>query len=348
MLALVVLESLREAKPRIAKTHIRAVVSAAGDAIESEHGENLKRRIVDCARRPRVAGQLTARTVVRLRAENPGAGRVDLPIVSDYVADDVVGECRHDVVAGCVKSLREMRRAVESFLLTGVRNEDHRCFETAREMLREYARELHDGRSARPIVVGAGRILRRLESRQRPKISARADARIVMAAHHQHSRSVPARQPGDHIDDIDHRVLWVTAHLHHCRIVLDAKTSATRPAVSLQLAEQIPARRANSPGVAQRIAHRVAGAEGNERRVRCPDLRGRDVSDGGNERRIADEAERHIGCNCGSHGHGTDRVHDADVSRPDLGRRRRRTRCSDQNNGGEKAERASWHVILSE
>src|SRR5450756_171447 len=135
MLALVVLESLREARPRIAKTHIRAVVSAAGDAVESEHGENLKRRIVDCARRPRVAGQLTARTVVRLRAENPGAGRVDLPIVSDYVADDVVGECRHDVVAGCVKSLREMRRAVESFLLAGVRNEDHRCFVTAREML---------------------------------------------------------------------------------------------------------------------------------------------------------------------------------------------------------------------
>src|SRR5450759_578019 len=112
MLALVVLEPLRETKPRIAKTHIRAVVSSARDAIEPEHGENLERRVVNRSRRPGVARELPARTVLRLRAENSGAGRVHLAIVSDYVAHDVVGESRNDLVACRVQSLREVRRAV--------------------------------------------------------------------------------------------------------------------------------------------------------------------------------------------------------------------------------------------
>src|SRR6266566_4183226 len=130
-------------------------------------------------------------------------------------------------------------------------------------MLREYAGELDDGRSTGRIVVRARRVLRRFESRHRAKIGARADARIVMSAHHQDPRRIPARQPGDDVDDVDERALRVTADLHHRGIVFYAKTSATSVAVSRELVEEIPARRADSAAVAQRVAHRVASAEGN-------------------------------------------------------------------------------------
>src|SRR6266576_4162705 len=113
MLALVVLESLREAKPRIAQTHVRTVVAAARDAIESEHGENLKRRIVDRSRRPRVARQLSARSVVRFSAKDSDARRIDASIFCYYVADDVVRKCRDDLVARGMEALREVCRAVE-------------------------------------------------------------------------------------------------------------------------------------------------------------------------------------------------------------------------------------------
>ena len=85
-----------------------------------------------------------------------------------------------------------------------------------------------------------------------------------MPAHHQHPRRIPARKPGDDVHDVDRRTLRVTADLHHRWVVLDAETSTARGAVSLQLVEQIPARRADSPSVAQRVAHRVARPERNE------------------------------------------------------------------------------------
>jgi len=106
-------------------------------------------------------------------------------------------------------------------------------------MYRENARELDDGGGTGSIVVGARCVLCRLESRQRPKITARTDARIVMASHHQHPRGVAARQPREHIDDVDHWPLGMTPHLHHCGIVLDAETPAARFAVAIQLVEQI-------------------------------------------------------------------------------------------------------------
>src|SRR5258708_26920155 len=90
MLALVVLEPLGEAKSRITQTHVRTVVSAARDAIQSEHGKNLKRRIVNRSCRPRVARQLSARSVVRFGAKDSDARRIDASIFRHYVADAAV------------------------------------------------------------------------------------------------------------------------------------------------------------------------------------------------------------------------------------------------------------------
>jgi hypothetical protein len=100
MLALVVLEPLRETKSRIAEAHIGAMVATSGDAVESEDRENLERRIVDRACSPGVARELSAGSVVRLGAKDPDARRVDASILGDYVADHIIRKRGDDLVAG--------------------------------------------------------------------------------------------------------------------------------------------------------------------------------------------------------------------------------------------------------
>src|ERR1700682_1991934 len=108
MLALVILESFREAQTGISKTHERTVVTPTRDAIEAEHRKNSKSRVVDRSGRPSVPRKFAARSVVGIGTENPDARRIDCAIIGDDIADDVVRERGHDLVTCGVKPLGEM------------------------------------------------------------------------------------------------------------------------------------------------------------------------------------------------------------------------------------------------
>src|SRR5437762_11492490 len=111
-----------------------------------------------------------------------------------------------------------MRRSVQSLFLAGVGDEDDGRLEATWKMLREHARELDYGRSARSIVVGAGCILGCLEAGKRSEIATRADTRVIVPTHHHYARGVASREPRQHVHDVDHRSLRMAAHLHHRRI----------------------------------------------------------------------------------------------------------------------------------
>ena len=82
-----------------------------------------------------------------------------------------------------------------------------------------------------------------------------------MAAHHHDARCVATRQPGDDVHDIDGRSLGMSAHLHQCRVVLDAQTAAARFAITGELLEQIAPCRADAARAAQRVAHGMTSSE---------------------------------------------------------------------------------------
>src|SRR5882762_2898318 len=157
MLALVILESFREAQTGISKTHIRAVVAATGDAIEAEHRKNSKSRVVDRSGCPGVPRELAAWSVIGIGTKNPDAGRIDSAVVGDDIADDVVGERGHDLVTRGVKPLSEMRGAVQALLLSRVGDKDHRCREPAGKAVREHPGQLDNRGCAGAVIVGARR-----------------------------------------------------------------------------------------------------------------------------------------------------------------------------------------------
>src|ERR1700674_1963329 len=105
-----------------------------------------------------------------------------------------------------------MGRAVEALLLAGIGREDHRSREPAWKTAREYAPKLHYRGWSGAVIICSWRILRRLEARERAEIRARAYARVVMSAHHQHTTRVAARQPGENVDDVHHRMVQMPAH----------------------------------------------------------------------------------------------------------------------------------------
>src|SRR3954462_7169522 len=106
-----------------------------------------------------------------------------------------------------MQTLREMSGSIKSLFLARVRYEEHRCLESLGKMLREHAGELDHRRRARPVVVGAGRILGRLEARQRPEVGARATAGVVVAAHDDDAAGVASREPGLYVDDVHLRTV---------------------------------------------------------------------------------------------------------------------------------------------
>ena len=130
------------------------MIPAARDAIETKYRNDRKCRVIQRTDRPCVASELAAGAVVGISAKDPDAGRVDLPIVSDDIPDNVVGDGAGDFVLRIVQALREMRRAQQS----GVKREDERRLESFRIAFRESASELHDCCCPRPVVVGTGRI----------------------------------------------------------------------------------------------------------------------------------------------------------------------------------------------
>src|SRR2546423_3905294 len=137
MLSLVVLQALGEAETGVAEAHERAVISTARDAVQPEHGQNAEARIVDRARCPGVASELSAGTVVGLGAEDSQAGRIDATIVGNHVTDDVIGKRRYDFVAGLVQPLREVRGSIEALLFAGISGEVDSRLQSARDMLRD-------------------------------------------------------------------------------------------------------------------------------------------------------------------------------------------------------------------
>ena len=255
----------------------------------------MERWIVDRSSCPGVSRQLPAWPVVGLGTENSDRRRIDRAVLGYDIADNVVGKCSDDFVTCAVKSLREVRRSVQSLFFSGVGDEDDRSLEALGEMLREYSGELHHRRCPRSIVVSTRRILCRLESRQRSEIRPRADAGVVVSAHHHNSGSIATRKPCDHVHYVDHWPLRMPAHLHQRRIIFDAEAATACFAIARQLVEQIAASRANATRVARGVTHGVTCAERNEHGVGGADLGRRDLGDCSRERRIALQSHRDVG-----------------------------------------------------
>src|SRR3982750_1762591 len=70
--------------------------------------------------------------------------------------------------------------------------------------------------------------------------------------------------PRQNVDNFHLRLLRVPLDRHHRRVVLDAQAAAAPLARCRELRVDPAARRADAARAGERVAHRVAGAEGDE------------------------------------------------------------------------------------
>jgi hypothetical protein len=170
------------------------------------------------------------------------------------IADDVVVQHRADVGAGVLLRARVELRAVEPLLLAGGGHEDERGVEP---LLREDARELqHDGDS-RGVVVGAGRIARRVHDVGRARVVVADD---VVAA----PRGLGHRA-GEHGDDVlDVGVGEDPLAIGRLRVGLEGHLHRRAGAGALELGEDPQTGGADAARGGLGVGEGVAGAEGGE------------------------------------------------------------------------------------
>ena len=198
------------------------------------------------------------RRLQRLRAFGEHAHRrvVTDAVAAVAVADDVVVEVGLDLPAFRSRVLGEDLAAVQALLFARQHGIDERRAEL---VLGQNPRRFHDRRHARAVVVGAGRIARRIHDV--------ADARIEVAADDDHTAGVAgAALDRDHVDDFGG--LRNARAADHLRRRLDLETVAAVPREACKTRSHPAPCGADSARLGPRVRQSVAGAEAHERRDR--------------------------------------------------------------------------------
>ena len=210
------------------------------------------------------ADRLAARRLLRRLArrhalrEDADRARIAHAVAADRVADDVHVQDALDVPVVLPRELGEVGGAVEPLLLAGERDEDDRRLGRTRS---EDTRELDHRRGARPVVVGAGRVARRVEHV--------GDARVVVGADHVH----PVRRRRIRAPERRHDVRDARRHRDARRGLLDVALqldghAAVRGGCDLRELVADPVARGADPAVRVVLAgERVARPEAHERAV---------------------------------------------------------------------------------
>ena len=234
----------------------RHVIAAAAEAIEAIDQPRLHVRQVETdaiADEARPVPRRSFAGAFRVRREDADGAVVDVALAANHAADDVVRDHSLHVPLFRRRFFRESARAEESLLFALDGDEHHRRFE---RMLRQDARELHDHRDARGIVVRAGRIERRVHH-------VGVDRVVVAGGDVDAIGIAGAADRGHHINHFDGHVLRPRPLLHR-RLVRDRHPPIAGRCDAGELVENPAPRRADAARFRGRVGERVPRPERDE------------------------------------------------------------------------------------
>ncbi len=275
MLAPVVLVGLHDADAGEARVVERAVVAAAPEAVQPVDQHRLEVRNVKVRHPGHVAGQLAGHAIDLAAHAAPRPPRLlglgdrrrlgehPVDIVADHavdaldVSDHVVVQHRFDVPALAHRHRRHVAPAEEALLLAGEAGEDERGGEGTR-VPAQHPRGLHRARHAARVVIGARRIVGEVVVVRDPAVD---------VSRHDHVAVRIGRPPqdGEHVDHLGVRRYPASLPSgDHVALERDLEAAAAGVGDDLEPGVNPAPRRADAPGLARGLGHRMPRPEADE------------------------------------------------------------------------------------